>query len=226
MINSLKSNKINAPSVSQKKREGDIKSFILTMIMLLGLSGGCFAGLAMLDSGSSKTGSTPLNQPLNTLKGATMINAGQLRQFVVIPELKRLGLHSKAAENLLMGTAAQESKLGEYLVQLGNGPARGIFQMERATEKDIWINYLAYQPKLAAKVLAITATLTPYYQDEILYNLRYAAAMCRIHYLRKKEKLPDQNDVGALGKYWKDHYNTHLGRGTVAEFKRNYIHTY
>jgi len=152
----------------------------------------------------------------------TMINAEQLRKYVVIPELKRLGLHSKAAENLVMGTAAQESKMGEYLKQLGDGPARGIFQMEQATEKDIWINYLAYKPKLRDKVLAITATKTPYYQDEMLYNLRYAAAMCRIHYLRKRGSLPDHDDVEGLGSYWKDHYNTYLGRGTVEEFVRNY----
>lgn len=154
-----------------------------------------------------------------------MINSNQLRVFVIRPELKRLGLHSEAAENLLMGTAAQESRLGEYLRQLGNGPARGIFQMEQATEKDIWLNYLRYKPKLRAKVEAIAGSITPYYTDVMLYNLRYAAAMCRIHYLRVKERLPDHNDVGALGDYWKKYYNTHLGRGTVNEFKRNYIHT-
>lgn len=151
-----------------------------------------------------------------------MINADQLRKYIIVPELKRLDLYSEGAENLLMGTAAQESKLGEYLKQLGNGPARGIFQMEKATEKDIWDNYLKYKPKLREKVRVITATQLPYYTEEILYNLRYAAAMCRIHYLRVKEKLPDPEDVEALARYWKLFYNTPLGRGTEEEFVKNY----
>jgi len=151
-----------------------------------------------------------------------MINSSQLRKYVIVPELERLGLYSKAAENLLMGTAAQESKLGEYLHQLGGGPARGIFQVERATEKDIWFNYLAYNPKLRRKIFDITSTKTPYYTDEILYNLRYAAAMTRIHYLRVKESLPDADDVAGLARYWKKYYNTPLGRGTEEEFIENY----
>jgi len=151
-----------------------------------------------------------------------MINSKQLRKYVVVPELKRLGLHTKAAENLIMGTAAQESRLGEYLVQLGNGPARGIFQMEKATEKDIWVNYIKYKPNIRDKILQITTTKTPYYMDEIIWNLRYAVAMSRIHYLRVKEKLPDHDDVGALARYWKKYYNTSLGRGTTEEFIKNY----
>jgi len=208
--------------VSRKRLEGDIRFSTLIMIILLVMSGGCFAGPAMPDLGSSKMMSASSNQQLNIYKETTMINASQLRKYIVIPELERLGLHSQAAEDLVMGTAAQESKLGEYLKQLGDGPARGIFQMEQATEKDIWLNYLKYKPKLREKVLVITSTPTPYYTEEILYNLRYAAAMCRIHYLRQKERLPDHNDVEALGEYWKTHYNTHLGRGTVEEFIRNY----
>lgn len=152
----------------------------------------------------------------------TVINSNQLRKYVVEAELVRLGLYSKAAENLLMGTAAQESRLGEYLVQLGNGPARGIFQMEKATEKDIWENYLKYKHNISATILKVTASPVPHTTDEILWNLRYATAMTRIHYLRVKEKLPDHDDVEALARYWKKYYNTSLGRGTEEEFIKNY----
>ena len=72
------------------------------------------------------------------------------------------------------------------------------------------------------KVLEITSSKTPYYTDEILYNLRYATAMARIHYLRVKESLPNTNDVAGLAKYWKLYYNTPLGRGTEEEFIKNY----
>lgn len=152
----------------------------------------------------------------------TMINPAQLKTYIVVPELKRLGLHSEDAVALVMGTAAQESRMGEYLKQIGDGPARGIFQMERATEKDIWDNYLKYKPELIKLVRAITVNQLPYYSDEILYNLRYATAMCRIHYLRVKEKLPHHKDVAAQARYWKVYYNTHLGRGVEEDFIENY----
>ena len=53
-------------------------------------------------------------------------------------------------------------------------------------------------------------------------NLYYAAAMARVHYLRRPEALPPAGDVEALGQYWKNFYNTFLGKGTVEEFVENY----
>lgn len=149
-----------------------------------------------------------------------MINPTQLKKYVIEPELKRLGLYSNNAVLLLMGTAAQESKMGEYLKQLGNGPARGIFQMEKATERDIWLNYLRYKPELRAKVSVVVRKTEPWKTDEIMWNLRYAAAMCRIHYLRKRGAIP--NNKEGFANYWKKHYNTFKGRGTVEEFIENY----
>ena len=57
--------------------------------------------------------------------------------------LDYLNLNSLSAVNLLLGTAAQESRLGEYIEQV-NGPALGIFQMEPKTEIDIFRNFLTY----------------------------------------------------------------------------------
>lgn len=151
-----------------------------------------------------------------------MINAKHLREYVVRPALVDIGLYSRSAENLLMGTAAQESKLGEYLAQLGNGPARGIFQMEPTTEKDIWNNYLKYKTDLAREILLRVSTPKPQDTDEILYNLRYAAMMARVHYLRIDERLPHADSPADLARYWKKYYNTHKGKGTISEFIKNY----
>lgn len=57
----------------------------------------------------------------------------------------------------------------------------------------------------------------------MVYNLRFAAAMCRAHYSRVKEPLPDANDLFELGRYWKKYYNTEKGAGTVDEFVSNYL---
>lgn len=150
------------------------------------------------------------------------INAKQLRLNVIRPVLQDINLWSESAENLLLGTAAQESHMGTYLKQI-NGPALGIYQMEPATHKDLWLNYLNYQPELKSAVLSYLS-----HKDEssapaeLVFNLAYATLMSRIHYRRVKEVLPQADDLQGLGRYWKKYYNTELGKGTVEEFVRNY----
>lgn len=146
-----------------------------------------------------------------------MIDPGQLREYVVGPALEALGLWSDAAENLVMGTAAQESRL-RYIHQLGDGPALGLWQMEPATHRDIWDHYLAYQPDLELAVRGL-AGYRPR-SEVLIYNLRYAAAMCRIHYYRAPEPIPQT--VEGMAALWKLRYNTPLGAGTEQEFIDNY----
>lgn len=149
------------------------------------------------------------------------LNDSQLRESVIQPVLQHLGLESDAAVQLILATGRQESHLA-YLRQLGNGPALGIFQMEPATHDDIWNNYLAYRDELADNVrsLAIGTKQIPD-PTQMVGNLFYAAAMCRVHYLRVPEPLPAADDLAGQAQYWKTYYNTELGRGTVDEFIAN-----
>ena len=157
------------------------------------------------------------------------ISYSQLRQYVVQPALHQLGLYSLVAEQLVIGTIAQESG-GSYLVQLGGGPALGLIQMEPATHKDHWLNFLKHYPRLREKLLAITSDTADVVYEQygwpdhqaLVWNLRYAIAMCRVHYYRRPEALPKANDIKALAQYWKDHYNTIHGAGTVSEFIHNF----
>lgn len=87
-----------------------------------------------------------------------MMDKRQLRNLIR-RVLIGIGGYSEEAENLLMGTAAQESALGEYIRQLGNGPALGIFQMEPETFDDIVRNYLSYRPDLCRKVLIVSGVI-------------------------------------------------------------------
>lgn len=144
-----------------------------------------------------------------------------LREAIIRPTLKKIGLWSEAAENLLLGTAAQESQMGRYLRQIGGGPGLGIFQVEPSTHDDIWDNYLIYRGPLLSAVTKLTVLQMPRTQ-QLVWNLLYATAIARVHYLRIKDPLPDANDVSALGCYWKNWYNTHLGKGTVEEFVKSY----
>ena len=149
------------------------------------------------------------------------MNIKQLRNELIRPILDYLELYSKKAEDLLLGTACQESHAGEYIRQLGckgEVGAFGIYQMELATHNDIWDNYLKYKDDLALKVSKLKCpTMTD--AQNLEYNLAYATAMCRIHYYRVKEAIPE----GTYGQaqYWKKYYNTELGKGTVEEYLQN-----
>lgn len=151
-----------------------------------------------------------------------MIDKTQLRTLIVVPVLQELGLHNEVAVNLLMGTCAQESRMGTYIKQIGTGPALGIYQIEPATHDDIWANFLKYKPELAAKIKRFSISGLPDAQ-QMIGNLYYSTAMARTHYFRVKRPLPtDPNNIAALARYWKIFYNTVLGDGTEDEFIANY----
>ncbi len=142
-----------------------------------------------------------------------MLNVAQFREYIVQPTLIRLGLHSLSAEQLLIGTALTESGL-KFLHQVGGGPAQGVYQMEPDTEQDIWDNYLVYRNSLAKRISGIMSGMP----NNLIGNLYYATAMCRIHYLRVKEKLPDADNIEDMANYWKKHYNTPEGKGEIIDF--------
>jgi hypothetical protein len=141
-------------------------------------------------------------------------------QAVIREALETIGLYSLAAEQLLMGTAAQESNL-IHLRQLGSGPALGYFQMEPATHEDIWISFLRFRPELRLKVCALVQ-FGALGQEGLVLNPHYAAGMARVHYLRDKQPLPLAGDVAGMARTWKRVFNTEKGAGTEAEFIHNW----
>lgn len=152
-----------------------------------------------------------------------MLSTKQFRNLIIRPTLHRVGLHSPAAEKLLLGTAIAESRL-QYVRQIVNGgaygPARGFFQMEPATHDDIWANYLRWNASLAGQIRRTSSYfvgLNPG-ADEMVANAAYACAMARAHYRRRPEPLPREDDLWGIACYWKDFYNTHLGAGTPEKF--------
>jgi hypothetical protein len=128
-------------------------------------------------------------------------------------------LSSPHASNLIIGTIAQESGLGEYIKQLGGGPARGITQMERLTFNS-HVNWMfTYKPTLPVKIQDSTGI--DFFKFEYLeWNLALSIAMTRVHYFRVPKPLPDS--ISGYANYWKRYYNTYKRKGTVIEFIRNY----
>jgi len=147
-----------------------------------------------------------------------MNKANIFRKTVIQPVLLRFGVKNIAAEELLLGTAVQESLNFMYRSQVGGGPAKGYFQMEPATHNDIWDNYLKYRKNLASNVMSFLSTPNADRILELENNDKYAAAMARVHYMRVTAPLPKAGDVAAQARYWKQYYNTPLGKGVPHEY--------
>lgn len=142
----------------------------------------------------------------------------QLKELIE-ETLKEIDLYSEHAVNLMLGTAAQESRMGMYIKQLGNGPALGIFQMEPNTFNDIVKNYIYYKKSITPKIKA-ACNIDFFTSDLLRYNLKFAICLTRVHYLRVPKPLP--TDLAGYAKYYKEYYNTHLGKATEEEFIKNY----
>ncbi len=103
------------------------------------------------------------------------------------------------------------------LHQHAGGPLLGFFQMGQNTAIDIWDNYVMYRPKYRDKLYSLG------FDDSalefcLLSNIGLQAAFCRLHYRRVPSTLPKAGDIEGQAMYWKKHYNTVKGKGTVKHF--------
>ena len=147
-----------------------------------------------------------------------------LLEWVIKPTLRALGMDGEQAETLMLATALAESG-GRHTRQIGGGPALGLWQMEPDTHDDLYITYLfptlfLRRPELPTRLkrasLYIFGGSFPPSSDLLIHNPRYACAMARIKYWRVPDALPDT--LTEMAEYWKEHYNTRLGKGTVEHF--------
>jgi hypothetical protein len=152
-----------------------------------------------------------------------MMDAEQLKTLVIMPTLRDLVLYSDEAIQLLLFTCANESLGGSFLKQV-SGPALGIYQMEPETYNDIWQNYINFKSDLRLKFTHAFDIYRMPPEDRLIYDLRFATAMTRIHYDRIPEPLPKLNDLDGMWTYYKKYYNSTLGKAdyhqTIANYQR------
>ena len=146
------------------------------------------------------------------------MNPEHFLRHVIRPTLAHLGdaFTGPVSQALMLGTALTESNL-EHLEQLGGGPAIGVYQCEPATHQDIFENFLRFDrwEQLRERVNDFRTLRTDEADAGEMYgNHYYATAIARCVYIRKPEHLPEYS-AWALAGYWKRHYNTALGAGTV-----------
>lgn len=142
-----------------------------------------------------------------------------LRKYVILPTLKYLGLSDPEAEDLLVGIACAETNCGEYLSQLMDGPAMGVYQCEPDTMNEVLKYLMARRLDLYKKVISL-ATQELSIEDNLRGNLFFATAIARCFFLRFPEPIPKTAEGKA--EYWKKYYNTKLGAGTIDGFLRKW----
>lgn len=151
-----------------------------------------------------------------------MLIASQLSELIIKPTLINLLMFSDDAIALLLFTCAVESNGGSYLKQI-KGPALGIYQMEPTTYNDIWQNYIKNKQTLMTILSSNFNIYTMPDEERLIYDLRFATIMTRIHYARVFEPLPANANVYHMWEYYKAHYNFLHGQATQEESIEKYL---
>ena len=127
------------------------------------------------------------------------------------------------ALDIVYATGLVESKY-QYITQIGEGPARSFWQVEPETAVDNCKNFISARPELMQRSADILG-IDPYHfidpdidsWDWILRtNIAAGILHCRIKYWRIPE--PIGVSPQGLAEYWKKHYNTEQGAGSVEHF--------
>ena len=155
-------------------------------------------------------------------EGGATVKKEQLAQTIEAVQ-ERLSIVPKGSADhvaLLMETSAVESSRG-YIVRQVGGPARGIFQMEPTTERCMrsWLkdNF----PSVHDEVMAFyDRKKSPDWNRT--HNVPYNVAMSTAYYWRRMGDSLAENitTLEDRAKVWKTHYNTYLGKGSIAGYIR------
>ena len=158
------------------------------------------------------------------------MNKTQLENMVVIPALNEIPRgYSEASVLAVMMIIAHESKRGEYIHQLGNGPALGPIQMEPRTHESTW----KYGDSIWYNAVKIGIITRSQFQanehppaERLLYDLRYNVFMARQRLFMKTEALPNYSDqfkqIDAMSKYLKKHWNSVVGEADDTSYADDY----
>ena len=161
---------------------------------------------------------------LNITGDNVSVNNNQIKKLIkdVCIQLGEKYAKSEALD-IVYATGLVESKY-EYIEQIGAGPAKSFWQVEPETAVDNCKNFISARPELMQRSADILG-IDPYHfidpqpdnWDWILRtNIAAGILHCRIKYWRVPEDI--EHSPEGLAKYWKEHYNTEEGAGSVEHF--------
>ena len=131
--------------------------------------------------------------------------------------LVEVSMYSPEAAQLVYRTGMAESGYRALRGATKGNPAIGFWQVEPATIDDCGDNFISFRQELMRSILHLGFHIDDRNMS-VLSNLALQIVFCRIKYWRFPKKLPELNDLEAQAGYWKDCYNSKLGRGTIKHF--------
>lgn len=116
---------------------------------------------------------------------------------------------------LLVETAAAETLLGTLRDPTPYAAGTGLTQVDEGTF--VWLRDLYKNTALGANVKTVfNINMAKTQYQELETSPLLAMLYCRLRYLRAPGSIPA--DVAGRAAYWKKHYNTSAGKGTVDDY--------
>lgn len=143
--------------------------------------------------------------PGNTINILAMAPPGLLRETVIRPTLSYLGIASRAAENLLLGTLLANASLPAHKQpQGGIGP----YGISTQLHTRIWDDYLAGNADQASLIRGLASQRCFLHNPhaELGYNFAYATAIAWLIYHQQLIELEDDMDIDELAQLWQSLY--------------------
>ena len=140
------------------------------------------------------------------------IDANDLRELVIKPYLQGLGEHSGFAENLLLGTAAQESLLGAHCY-CPQSKGLGLYRITAEKHQELWDRYLVQFPDLASQQrgLASQQQFLKNPHGELISNLIYSTGMAWMIYRRNLIDTNKPVEISTLAQLWAHYFDNGTG---------------
>ena len=152
------------------------------------------------------------------------MNKQQFIECVLVPTLSEMpNGYSPKSELAILMIIAHESARGQYLTQTGNGPARGIIQMEVWVHDDVWDN----GDSIWDNALDLEIISDEQYQmrkhphsSRLVYDLRYNVFMARQRLFMDSNPLP--STPVEMSKYLKSFWNSNAGAASDTSYLEDY----
>jgi hypothetical protein len=145
---------------------------------------------------------------MGRIEVAMGIYANDLREWIIKPALLGLGEYSEVAENLLLGTAAQESLLGSHCY-CAQTKGLGLYRITAEKHRELWDTYLVQFPDLASLQRGL-ASQQQFLKDphgELMNNLIYTTGMAWMIYRRAAIETGKSLDLSTLAQLWALHFD-------------------
>jgi len=145
--------------------------------------------------------------------------------------LKGLGMFSEDAAAMVFRTGMVESKYQHLRQKIGRGDrigvARSFFQIEPWVARSIINDYIKYRKTIRQDLERICMCDLSKMDDEneseildlqLMGNIPLGIALCRLKYRPVPKAIPAKSDLSGQAEYWKKHYNTAGGKGSINKF--------